>query len=67
MGEITRSIPMSTSLNSGEEEMGICYETAVRFLDLKDDDYEKIVKYIFKKQRDILRDMKRLTTDGISD
>jgi hypothetical protein len=67
MGEITRSVPLSTSLNSGEEEMGICYETAVRFLDLKDDDYEKIVRYIFKKQRDILRDMKRLTTDGISD
>lgn len=67
IGEVTRSVPLSDPLNIGVEEGGTGYETAVRFLDLKDDDYEKIVKYIFKKQRDILRDMKRLTTDGISD
>lgn len=60
MGEVTRSSP----LKGHEDETG--YETAVKFLDLKEDDYEKIVKYIFKRQRDILRDMKRLITEDVS-
>ena len=59
MGEITRSAisePVS-------DEDDIKYETAVRFLDLKEEDYEKIIKYIFKRQRDMLKDKKRLTDE----
>ena len=32
------------------------YETAINFLDIRDDDREKLIRYIFKRQRDLLRD-----------
>jgi len=47
-GEIRRSVPLGDTL----------FETGIKFLDLKDDDYERIMRYIFKRQRDMLRDKK---------
>lgn len=60
MGEITRS----AILDPVPDEDDVRYETAVRFLDLKEEDYEKIIRYIFKKQRDLLKDKKRLTDEN---
>lgn len=37
-----------------EEDM--IYETAINFLDIREDDREKLIRYIFKRQRDLLRD-----------
>lgn len=31
-------------------------KTAINFLDIREDDREKLIKYIFKRQRDLLRD-----------
>lgn len=59
MGEVTRSI----LLDPMPHEEGAIYETGIKFLNLKEDDHEKIIKYIFKRQRDLLRDKKRLTKD----
>lgn len=58
-GEIKRS---SNSTSTEGKEKGL-FETGIRFLDMKEDDYEKIVKYIFKKQRDFLRNKKMLTKE----
>ncbi|MDD5434056.1 MAG: PilZ domain-containing protein [Nitrospira sp.] len=62
-GEVKRSV---RSESSEGKEKGL-FEIGIKFLDLKDDDYEKIVKYIFKKQRDFLRNKKMLTTDDSFD
>ena len=48
IGEVRRSVPLGD----------ILFETGIKFLDLKDDDYERIMRYIFKRQRDMLRDKK---------
>ena len=59
MGEITRSIllePMS-------DEDSVLYDTGLKFLNLREEDQEKIIRYIFKRQRDLLRDKKMLTKD----
>lgn len=37
-----------------EEDM--IHETAVNFIEIKEDDRETLIRYIFKRQRDILRD-----------
>jgi hypothetical protein len=57
MGEVTRSVSLDPLLNEG----AIIYETGIRFLDLGEEDYEKIIRYVFKRQRDQLKDKKRLT------
>lgn len=62
MGEVTRSVPLESEL-----EEGLLYETGIRFTDLTEEDYEKIIRYIFKKQRDLLKDKKRLTNEESSD
>lgn len=59
MGEIIRSIPLDRQSYTD----GVIYETGIKFLNLKEEDYEKIIKYIFKKQRDLLKDKKRLTEE----
>ncbi len=57
MGEVTRSI-LLVSMSDRDSEI---YETGIKFLNLKEEDQEKIIKYIFKRQRDLLRDKKMLT------
>lgn len=59
VGEVRRSIRAESSGGVAE----VFFETGIKFIDIKDDDYEKIVKYIFKKQRDLLRNKKMLTSD----
>lgn len=59
IGEIKRC---SKSVSSEGSEKGL-FDTGIRFLDMKEDDYENIVKYIFKKQRDFLRNKKMLTKE----
>ena len=63
VGEVRRT----SRLDSYEVNGNGPFETGIKFLDVKDDDYEKIVKYIFKKQRDFLRNKKMLTTDDSFD
>lgn len=62
-GEVTRCI----LLESAFPDDRILYETGIKFLDLGEEDQERIIKYIFKRQRDIIKDKKRLTNDETCD
>jgi len=63
LGEITRSILLAPVLN----EEGTLYETGIRFLNIHEEDCEKIIRYIFKRQRDLLKEIRRLTNEEHSD
>lgn len=63
IGEVARSVPTGLPGQTGES----IYETGIKFVDLREDDHEKIIRYIFKRQRDILRDKKLLTGVNESD
>ncbi len=51
-GEVMRNDPTDIIL---PYENSIC-ETAINFLAIKEDDREALIRYIFKRQRDMLRD-----------
>ena len=51
-GEVTRS----NMLESPSDCEKTIFETGINFVSIKDDDREKLIKYIFKRQRDLLRD-----------
>lgn len=51
-GEVIRH-DMSHDITSEEES---CSGTAINFLTIKEDDRETLIRYIFKRQRDMLRD-----------
>lgn len=62
-GEVTRSILLEPALSDDK----VLYETGIKFLDLREEDQERIIKYIFKRQRDLLKDKKRLTNGETCD
>lgn len=62
-GEVMRSILSDPP----PAEDRVFYETGIKFLDLREEDREKIIKYIFKRQRDLLKDKKRLTNGETCD
>lgn len=52
IGEVTRSNISEHAAYNGKT----MYDTGINFVSIKEDDREKLIKYIFKRQRDILRD-----------
>ncbi len=51
-GEVIRSETPADSGNEDDAEYG----TGITFLEIKEDDREALIRYIFKRQRDLLRD-----------
>lgn len=59
LAEVTRS----TRMDPVPHAEGTLYETGVRFINIHEEDSEKIIRYIFKKQRDLLKEIRRLTNE----
>jgi len=58
-GEVTRCILLEPEYPGDR----VLYETGIKFLDLSEENRERVIKYIFKRQRELLKNKKRLT-DG---
>jgi len=61
--EVTRS----TRRDNVPYAEGTLYETGVRFINIHEEDSERIIRYIFKRQRDLLKEIRRLTNEEHTD